>query len=157
MSRARRSSSCSRTKNTSQPSRVRMKPTTPHGMLASAYTLGTSLRVATGINSDASVPTTSSDRRGASRPDPAGLSVPVEFRRFVRDGLRFASLFCLTHKVGDEFVALVQELAARPAAILGTDGVLAEQRKRNRRVAVGHDGVRENTGVHFAPAHRLGG
>src|SRR4029453_10850559 len=62
----------------------------------------------------------------------------------------------LFSQLDDERLALVVQPLALALAVLAPDGVLAEQRKRDRRVAVGNDGVGQNAGIHLAPAHGLG-
>ena len=71
-------------------------------------------------------------------------------RLFTRAAVR------LPLQLGHQRVALVHELLARAPAVLRPDGVLAEQRKRDRRIAVRHDRVGQHAGIHLAPAHRLG-
>src|SRR5206468_12680918 len=55
----------------------------------------------------------------------------------------------------DERIALVNQFLARTPGVLRSDRVLAEQRKRDRRIAVRNDGIRQNARVHFSPADRL--
>ena len=59
-------------------------------------------------------------------------------------------------QVGDERLAPVVQAAQRAAAVRAADGVLAEERKRDRRIAVGDDRVGQHAGIHLAPAHGLG-
>src|SRR5262245_49018960 len=80
-------------------------------------------------------------------------SVPTESlldRPFFVRGLRFPL------QRGDELVTLVHEVLALAAAVLRPDRVLAEQRERDRRIAVGDDGVGKNAGIDLAPAHGFG-
>ena len=75
------------------------------------------------------------------------LPVPIDLGGLRRDGLRgarVARLPRLTQQVGDELVATVHELLARPAVVFRADGVLAEERERDGRIAVGDDRVRQH-------------
>src|SRR5215813_12342920 len=55
----------------------------------------------------------------------------------------------------DERIALVDQFLARTPAVLRSDRVLAKQRKRDRRIAVRDDRIRQNARIHFSPADSL--
>src|SRR5262252_4978506 len=68
----------------------------------------------------------------------------------------FERRFSLARQRSDQRVAPVHELLAHAATVRRSDRVLAEQRKRYRRIAVGDDRVRQYARIHLAPAHRFG-
>src|SRR5438552_15060243 len=74
-------------------------------------------------------------------------------------GLREALLLrrlrfpCKRH---DELISFVHELLASPAPVGRTHGVLAEERERDRRVAIGDDGVGQHAWIDLAPADGFG-
>ena len=100
----------------------------------------------------------SSLARTLGREHLAQLPVPIISAGSLRHRLLVArcAAFAWRSRSATSCVALVHELLARPAAVRRSDGVLAEQRKRDRRVAVGDDGVGQHARIHLAPAHRLG-
>src|SRR5262245_45273065 len=101
-----------------------MCATMPAGTFASAYTRGLDVRrSACGASSEESVPI-----RGAA----------LRFR--LRQSLLAGSLR-FSGQIGNEPIAVVDQFLSRPPAVGGSDGVFAEERKRDRRVAVGDDGV----------------
>src|SRR3954464_7789209 len=92
-----------------------------------------------GPSSDESVPITSLQIS----------SMAIDLRGFLGHvgGFRGFRRLRLFQEVGDEGLALVHQAAALAAIVLGADGVLAKQRERDGRVAVGDDGVGEDTGI----------
>src|SRR5262245_46379734 len=64
---------------------------------------------------------------------------------------------CFARQISDELLTLMDELLARAAAVRRSNRVFAEQRERNRRIAVRDDGVGQDAGIHLAPADRFGG
>src|SRR6476660_2570721 len=70
-------------------------------------------------------------------------AMPIDFGRLVghrRLLFRVSRFLRLPHEIRHQLLALVQKLLAGPASVLRPDRVFAEQRKRDRRIAVGHDG-----------------
>ena len=66
-----------------------------------------------------------------------------------------ASHLRFTSERGHELVAFVHELFPLAASVGRADGIFAEERKRDRRIAVRHDRVGKDAGIDFAPAHRF--
>src|SRR5712691_3556165 len=133
------------TNSTSQCSTSRMKPTRPAGTFASTYTRVCSVSLsACGPSSDARVPML---RR---------LPVPFQIRHrlclLVRLRVRARRVFRLGTQLRDERVALVNQLLPLTAAISGANGVLAEERERDRRIAIRDDRIRQHARIDLSPA-----
>src|SRR5688572_21613507 len=101
--------------------------------------------------------TSSDDKERIKSDSPMSFQVWHYICRVVGLRMLFPRPLRLPQKIGDEFVALVHQLAARAAVVFRTDHVLAEERERDGRIAVGDDRVRKHTRIHLAPAHGLGG
>src|SRR5204863_5971237 len=85
--------------------------------------------------------------------DVCSSDLSLDPRGFLTLGVRRAALAL---EIGHQFLALVVQVLPLPRAVLASDGVLAEQGKRDRRVAVRDDGVRQLAGIDLAPADRFG-
>src|ERR671922_301404 len=55
-----------------------------------------------------------------------------------------------------QLVTPVHQLLAWTAVVLGPNGILTEERKGNRRIAIGDHRVGQHAWIHLAPADRLG-
>src|SRR5207253_10972262 len=77
------------------------------------------------------------------------LLFSFQFEFLVLRGLGFA------RQRRDELRALVDELFALAAAVRRPNGVLAEERERDGRVAVSDDRIRQDARYHRAPADRF--
>src|SRR5687768_9501985 len=134
------------TKNTSQPSSLRMAETMPAGMLASTYTRGApASSPAIAPSPDARVPM-------------VGWSAMAQARSALLSALAVALLVrrgALPLEIRDERVALEIERLALALGPPAADRVLAEQRERDRRIAVRDDRVGQHARVHLPPAHGL--
>src|SRR4051794_1475872 len=93
---------------------------------------------------------TPSPRAGRGR-----LPMTIDLSGFVGDVLRLPGGFRLPHQIGDERVAFRDQLAAGAPAVRGSNRVLAEQRERNRRIAVGDDRVGQHARIDLPPADGL--
>src|SRR5262245_15362841 len=140
------------TNKTSHWSFVRIYVTRPAGTFASTYKRGCpAMRPACGPSSEASVPMT--------RVTPSSMPLQVGHRLDRVDWrlMLAARCACFLLERHDQLVTSVNERFARTPIVIGSNGVLAEQRKSDRRIAVRDHRVRKNARVHFAPAHRFGG
>src|SRR2546430_16357568 len=59
----------------------------------------------------------------------------------------FLNRLGLAREGGDQFVAAVDQLLARPPAVRRADRIFTEERERDRRVAIGDDGVGQHAGI----------
>src|SRR5262245_45660920 len=113
------------TNSASQCSTSRMNPTRPAGTFASTYTRVCSVSLsACGPSSEARVP--------MFRRLPMSLQIRHRLRLLVRLRMRAGRVLRLGTQLRDQRVALVHQLLPLTAAVPGADGVLAEERKRDR-------------------------
>ncbi len=141
MSRARRRSSCSRTKSTSQPKLVPHERHDARGQV--------------GVDVHARRARPDRQRSAAVRRERAHVmrliaALPLAASR----ASACAAAPCVFKSATSASRAWYSSLRLR-LPVLAADGVLAEQRKRDRRIAVGDDGVGQHAGIHLAPAHGL--
>src|SRR5678816_1242835 len=118
-----------------------MAETVPAGRFASTYTRGApASSSAIGRSPDASVPMCGSLSR---------LPFCLCVRAFLLRG------GALAPQLGHELVATMVEILAFARVPLAADGVLAEERESDGRIAVGDDCVRKHAWIHLAPGDCL--
>src|SRR6202011_2400813 len=62
----------------------------------------------------------------------------------------------LAFQLDEQRPSLMKKLLPRPSAVFRSDRILAEQRERDRGIAVRHDSIGEYAWIHLAPAHGFG-
>src|SRR5262245_46889785 len=129
-----------------------MYVTRPAGTFASTYRRGCpAMRPGGAPSSEARLPMT--------RVTPSSMPLQVGHRLDRVDWRLMLAPCCARFLLErrDQLVTSVNERLARTPIVIGSNGVLAEERESDRRIAVCDHRVRKNARVHFAPAHRFGG